>query len=55
MIAAVVVVAYEGRDSRLQVRSHLIGDLLDVPFDSLAAALKLAVGLGVKGVWLGCA
>ena len=48
MIAVVVVVGDEGRHSHLQVGRHLIGDLLDVPFDSLVVVFELAIGLRVK-------
>ena len=45
----VVVVAYEGGDSLLQVRRSLVGDLVEVPLDGLVIALQLAIGLRVKG------
>ena len=34
----VVVVAYEGGDSLLEVRRSLVGDLVDVPLDGLVIA-----------------
>ena len=48
MIAPVVVVADEGRDSSLKVAGQLIRRLVDVPFDGLVAALQLPVGLRVE-------
>ncbi len=49
MIAPVVVVADEGRDSCIKVGGQLIRHLVDVPFDSLVVALQLPVGLRVEG------
>ena len=50
MIAPVVVVADEGRDSSLKVGGQLIRHLVDVPFDGLVVALQLPVGLRVESL-----
>lgn len=49
MIPSVVVVGDEGGEGRLQVRRHLIGDLVDVPFQGLMVAFELVIGLRVVG------
>ena len=49
VIPPVVVIGHKGGDCCFLVIRHPIGDLLDVPIDSLVIALELAIGLRVVG------
>ena len=45
VIAREVVVGDKGCDGRLEIGWQLVGDLIDVPLDTLVIALQLSIGL----------